>query len=246
MIEPESLPVFDHAQRLPPFGFQLPTRMSVLVYASGKLALVSPVPIDDEVARKLAVLGDVHYLIAPNLLHHAYLAAATTRYPMAKVLGPSALRKKRPDLTLHATLDAGLPAELTQVVEMVHIDGAPAVDEYVFFHSRTRTLVVTDLVFNLVRPRGWFTHLVLFLVGCHRRLGQSRTWRLFVRDRAAASVSFQRVLALPFDTLVMAHGEVVKLDARAKLARALAWLLPSGPTLDLAADHQDDSSALRN
>ena len=105
----DSLPVFDYAQVLP-LGLRFPARMTVLPLARGQLALVSPVPIDEASAAAIDALGQVEFLIAPNLLHHLYLGDAARRYPEARVLAPSALRKKRPELRIVQALDAGVPS----------------------------------------------------------------------------------------------------------------------------------------
>lgn len=233
------LPVFDYDQVLP-LGFRFPARMSVLPLEPGKLALVSPIPIDDAGAAAIAELGRVEFLIAPNLLHHLYLDAAVRRYPHARVLAPRRLQKKKPALRIDAAIDVGtpeptLPVELAAAVDVVPVGGVPGMDELVFFHRATRTLVVTDLVFHVTQPRGWLAHLTLFLSGCHRRLASSRALRLLVKDRAAARASVERILALPFETLVMAHGEVIEVDARARLERALAWLSPARRTFSVSA-----------
>lgn len=228
MTSASSTPLsFDFDQRLPGLGFQLPARMTVLPLASGRLAIVSAIPIDDAAANRIAALGEVGFLIAPNLLHHLYLQAAIERYPSARVLAPAGLRRKRPELRIDVELEDSLPAELTDSVEVVRVEGAPALDEFVFFQRASRTLVVTDLVFNVLRPRGLVAHLVLFLVGCHGRLAQSRLLRLLIKERAATSRSVQRILSLPFDTLIVAHGEIVREQARARLTAALRWLLPA-------------------
>ncbi|MET0286822.1 MAG: hypothetical protein ABW352_20235 [Polyangiales bacterium] len=215
---------FEHAQVLPPFAFQMPTRMSAIACEAG-VALISPVPIDDALAARLAALGEVRWLIAPNLLHSMYLEAAARRYPNARVLTPRKLTRVRSD----GALEDGLPRELP--LTMIPIAGAPKVDEFTFFEPATRTLVVTDLVFHMVRPRGWFANLAMHVVGCHGCLAMSRAWRMFARDRAQVSASLQRVLALPIETLVMAHGEVVHEGAHARLQHAARWLLPVRPSL---------------
>ena len=224
---------FDNAQRLPG-AFRLDTRMSAVLLAPGKLALISPIPIDDALAATLAKLGEVELLIAPNLLHHLYLADASKRYPRARVLGPPGLTAKRPDLTLHATLDQRLPDELSAAVDVVHIAGAPRADEFAFFHRASRTLIVTDLVFNVLRPRGLVANVVLFLEGVRGRLAPSPAWRFMVKDRARTRESVARLLELPFETLVMAHGEIVREDARARLAHALRWMLKAPKLLPAA------------
>lgn len=225
MARDVGLPTFDFAQRLPG-RFHFPARMSVLPLSGERLALVSPVPIDDALEAKLRALGEVSFLVAPNLLHHLYLARAAERFPAARVLAPERLRGKRPDLRIDGTLERDAPAALTESVDIIKFEGAPALDEFVFYHRERRTLVVTDLVFNITQPRGFMAHLVLSLGGCHGRLAQSRALRFMVRERTQASASTERILALGFETLVMAHGDIVRDDARARLAHALRWLLP--------------------
>jgi hypothetical protein len=227
MSASQSLPTFDFAQVLPPFGFRFPARMTALPLARGRLALVSPVPIDAALAARIGALGEVAYLIAPNLLHHMYLADAISRYPEARVLAPRALRTKRPDLRIDLALEDTLPEELTSAVSIQPIEGAPKLDEFVFFHRATRTLLVTDLVFNIEQPEGLFAHLVLRLVGAYKRLASSRALRVMVKERARCAESVRELLALPFETLVMAHGEIVREDARVRLAEALSWLSPT-------------------
>jgi hypothetical protein len=234
MTESSSLPYFDFAQVLPPFGLQLPARMSALPLGPGRVALVSPIPIDDATATKIAVLGEVAYLIAPNLLHHMYMADAQRRYPNARVLAPGALRAKRPDLRIDLALEEPLPEELTRAVDVRQVLGAPALDEFVFFHRATRTLLVTDLVFNIERPRGWFAHLLFFLAGTRKRFAASRAIRFMVKDRARCQTSLREILALPFETLIMAHGEIVRAEARARLAHAFAWLSPERSALPVS------------
>ena len=233
-MSPSRLPVFDYDQVLP-LGFQFPARMTLLPLEAGQVALVSPIPIDDTLARSIAELGEVAFLIAPNLLHHLYLDAAIQRYPQARVVAPSRLREKKPNLHIHAPLDFTLdpaslertiPPELAAAVDVVALQGTPAMDELVFFHRATRTLVVTDLVFHVTEPRGWMAHLTFFVVGCYRRLAASRVQRLVIKDRTAARASVDRILALPFERLVMAHGEGIEHDAHPRLEQAMAWLKP--------------------
>jgi hypothetical protein len=231
----ETIRLFEHAQVLPPFRFQFPARMTAVALDDGGVALISPVPMDDAIDAQLRELGEVRYLIAPNLLHSSYLAAAHTRYPSARVVAPRGLRAKKPELTIHCDLEDGLPEPLARALTMIKIEGAPVLDEFTFFHHASRTLVVTDLVFNIRAPQGWFANMVLWIVGCHGKLAMTRSWRMFSRDRAATWTSIERLFALPFDTLVMAHGDVVRDHARERLAEAARWLTPSRRALPRAA-----------
>ncbi len=201
-------------------GLSLPLRMTVLRSGDG-LALVSPIAIDDEVAAGLAELGEVHMLLAPNLMHHTHLAAAAERYPKARLLGPAGLVKKRPDLKFDGELET---SQLSEDIDAVLVAGAPKLSEVVFLHRSSRTLVVTDLVFNIAEASGmsWF-----FLAMVSRALGrveQSRLLRWLTKDRAAAGRSVETILALPFDCVVPAHGDVIRTDAQAQLRAGLWWM----------------------
>ena len=70
---------FDYAQVLPPFGFNFPARMTAVAFDDG-VALISPVPIDDAMAARIAAMGEVRFLVAPNLAHSMYTAAASARW----------------------------------------------------------------------------------------------------------------------------------------------------------------------
>jgi hypothetical protein len=106
----------------------------------------------------------------------------------------------------------------------LRIDGALKVDEFVFLDEGTRTLVVSDLVFNVTKPKGFVANVALFVVGCDGRLAQSRAWRFFVRHRGAAAASARARLAMYPESLIMAHGDVVDSGARERLEQALAWM----------------------
>ena len=50
----------------------------------------------------------------------------------------------------------------------------PKIQEWVFFHHVSQTLIVTDLVFNLRETRGWNTSICLTMFGTRGRFAQSR------------------------------------------------------------------------
>ena len=97
--------------------------------------------------------------------------------------------------------------------------------EHAFFHRRSRTLVVADLVF-IFRPRsaGWPRLFVRQVMRLSRLAGMSVFFRLTIRDRAAFARSLQRLLACDFDRVVVAHREPILTDARATLEQSFAAL----------------------
>ena len=204
-------------------GFHLPVRATVIRREGGALWLHSPIALDDATAAEIDAIGPVRDVVAPSLLHHLFARAALDRWPGARLHAPTSLGKKRPDLSIDVPLaEDSRWADIT----IVAIEGAPSFDEFVFVHRPSRTLILTDLVFNMHAPVGWMTPLVLRMVGAFRRLAQSRAWRLAVRDRAAFRASGERVMAHSIERLVPAHGDIVDgPETHDRLRAALHWML---------------------
>jgi hypothetical protein len=205
-----------------PLGLRLPLRMTVLRLPSGKLLLHNPVAIDDELAAALDRLGPVAELAAPNLYHHLFLGWAARRYPLAAVRGPKGLSPKKGNLSFASELGDEAPDAYEGAVETAQIHGAPKLNEIAFFHRPSRTLLVSDLVFNVRAPASWSTAAILTLMGTRGRLGQSHVWRFSVRDKKAAAAAVTRILAWDFSRVLMAHGEPLLENARSEMERVLA------------------------
>ena len=215
-----------HRQRLPG-GAVLQARMNVVRLGDGALLIHSPTPVDDALAAEIAALGPVGYLVAPNCFHHLHAAPFLTRFPGAKVYGAPGLAQKRPDLTLAGTLDEGAALPWAGVLDHIALPGAPKLNEVVFLHRASRSLLVSDLLFNVTAPDNWATALVLRLMGTYKRLGPSRLlrWRL-TRDRRALKAGVERMLAWDFVRVLPGHGDVFESpDARAQVRASLGWVL---------------------
>ncbi len=207
-------------------GFFLPVRSTIVRLPGGELVIHSPPPIDDALAAAITELGPVGHLVAPSLLHHLYVGPALERFPTARVHAPASLASKRPDLRIDAPLSERDPQWPTLIP--IAIAGAPTIDEFVFVHTPSCTLLVTDLVFNIHATQGLLTPLILRMVGAHNRLAQSRIWRVGTRDRPAARASVERIFSHDFTRVIPAHGDVLDgPDSAERLRAALAWMLTS-------------------
>ena len=197
-------------------GVILPIRMIVVRLPDASLALISPIPMDDAMATKVAALGPVRYLIGPNLLHHLSLGAAGARFPDATLHGAPGLAAKRSDLAFAGELT---DAPWGDALGPHLVAGAPRIGEVLLHHRPSGTLIATDLLFNIRTPANRRTAMVLAVAGTRGRLARSREWLFLVKDKAAFNASLDRILDLPFDRVVMAHGETVESGGRAELAR---------------------------
>lgn len=205
-------------------GFVLPIRSTILVQGSGEVTIVSPIRFDEATSAAIDALGPVTRIIAPNKFHHLFLGKAAKRWPAARVYAAPGLGEKRKDLHIDEVLSGG-EGSLGPDLSWLEMAGAPALREIAVVHQPSRTLILTDLVFNIVSPRGFMTGLVLRIMGTFGRLAQSRLVRASIRDKAKAAASARRMLELDFDRLVVAHGDVIESGAKEKLSPVLAPMM---------------------
>lgn len=216
----DDLWIVDHPHRMPG-GLDLPTRMTVVRLPDGTLWLHSPVPVDDETARALEALGPVAHVVAPSLMHDLFTSSAMARWPQASLWTSPALPERHPEWSVTGTISEKAPDAWGGALQVHAIAGAPRVDEVVFHHAPSRTLIVTDLVFHLYDPPNLQSRLMRALIGAQDRFAVSRSWRwVFSKDRQATRRSLDPVLAWDFERVVMCHGRVLEAGGREALRQA--------------------------
>lgn len=205
-------------------GFPISTRMTVVRLPGQRLLVHSPIPLTDGLRRQLDALGSVAFVVAPNKMHHLFLAPFAAAFPHATVYGPTGLRNKRPDLGVITELPAEDLPEWLPDLEHFAFGGIPAGSESLWFHRPSATLLVTDLLQWMHGDLAWQTKAYAAVTGVRHHLAVPRTVRALVRDRVAAARSAERVLRWPFARVVVAHNAIIDTDAHAQVARALAVL----------------------
>jgi hypothetical protein len=206
------------------FGAEIGTRMTVIRLADGELFVHSPVALGWQTKYEIDLLGTVKAVVAPNRFHHLYVKDFAEFFPNARFFAAPGLPIKRRDLTFHGTLtDSPDPLWAGQIDQVV-FRAAPLVNEVVFFHPSTRTLLLTDLVMNVQFTASRLTRLMLRLDGIYGRFGVGRLDKWVVRDRAAARRVIDRILEWDFDRIILAHGYVVNSDGKDMFRAAYTWL----------------------
>jgi hypothetical protein len=189
-------------------GLHLGTRMSVVRLANGELWVHSPLALTPELRDEVDSLGVVRHVVAPSLYHHLHAGAWAERYREAALWGPAALARKRKDLKLTSTLEEVASAAWSSELAPLHVDGC-MLDETVFVHRPTRTIVASDLTENFKTSTHWMTRMYLKASGLHGKIGWGRFMRFVYRNRAAARKSVNALLDMDFDRIVIAHGDVI-------------------------------------
>lgn len=203
-------------------GANIGVRTTVVRLSDGSLWVHAPGPEIAGAYKSLCALGTVRHLVAPNAFHHLYVPKAATLFPEATVWGPGALKKKQPGLSFQA-LGKELPEAWMDDFEVLHLAGLK-LQEYAFFHHASKTLIVTDLVFNLQNP-DFTTRLLTRLMGTHKGLACSRLIStLMLRDKKVLQKTLETIYSWDFERVLMAHGAVLDTDAKARLQKAMAWV----------------------
>jgi len=231
-VEPSAFPLLRELapdlwvaeQSLRFLGLDVGARMTIIRLPGGGLFLHSPIARSDELAREVERIGRPTFLVAPNRFHHLYVGDWQAAYPDARLFVAPGLETKRSDLRVDEVLDSEPPPDWSEVLGQVPVRGFPFANEVVFFHTPSRTLVASDLVFNVRERSPTLTRIAFRLLGAYGRPSSSFAERLLIRDRPAFRESLDRILSWPISRIVLAHGDVVEENGRQALAQAYSWL----------------------
>lgn len=207
-------------------GFDYSTRMAVLRMADGGLFIWSPTPFSPAMRYLLDTLGPVRHIVAPNSLHHLFLADWVTAYPDALLHGTVRLQRKRRDLQFDARLTDTPAPDWAEEVDQVLVGGNLLTSEAVFFHRPSATVLFTDLLQQLPSDwyKGWRAKVARLDLMVSPEPTVPRKFRAACINRRAARKAVTRILDWPVEKVLMAHGTPVESGARALLHRAFAWL----------------------
>ena len=207
-----------HTARAPQgfFGLELGARMTLLETDAG-LLVHSPIAIDP--AAVLPV-GTPRWVLAPNLFHHLYVGP----WLDADIEGWAApgIVKKRDDVTFHGTVESDIQP-FGDDIRVLPISCLPISNEVVVLHRPSRTLVVTDLVFNLSASAPWLTRLAMRALWAYPGCCTSLLERVAMK-RDAARRDLTEILSWDFDRVIMSHGEVIETGGKDAVAGAFGWL----------------------
>ncbi|MGR3363455.1 MAG: DUF4336 domain-containing protein [Maritimibacter harenae] len=213
------------------YGMPFSTRATLVRLADGSLWVHSPTRMTDELADRVAALGAPAHLVAPNWIHYAYIADWKARFPEARTWAAPNVARRAARHGLDLAFDHDLaqvppPAWAGQIDQMI-VRGSTVHREAVFFHRKSRTLVLTDLIENF-EPRKlprWFRWIPK-LVGVADPDGRMpRDMRATFRDRDALREDVGRMIAWAPERVILAHGRWYDRDGMAELRRAFRFVL---------------------
>ena len=205
------------------YGLVVNTRMTICRLSDGGLALIAPVRRCEDLAASIDALGPVQVIIAPNLMHHLYVGAWMDAYPDALSFGPPGLAAKRPDLTFTQDLGPAFDEACSTDLLRVPIAGMPKLEESLFLHRQSGTLMVTDFCFFMPEATG-LTGLLASLAGIKKKPRCELSFRVLIQDKTAFRASLEPLRTVEIRHLSMCHHRVLSVGASEALQQVLDQL----------------------
>ena len=133
---------------------------------------------------------------------------------LALLLTAGAVAAQAPVVVAPGSADRALPIEGT------------ILNETVFLHTPSGTLICSDLIENFKTSDHWLTRVYLKASGVYGKPGLSRALRIAFRDKRAARQSIDAILERPFEGICLAHGDPILRGGREALRESYRWLRP--------------------
>ncbi len=197
-------------------GMQIGTRMTVIELGDG-LFVHSPL---DAAPERVAHVGEPRWVLAPSLYHHLYAG----RWAAAglDLWGAPGLPKKREDLAFHGVIEGECSPFGSDLV-LLPLRCLPITNEVVVLHRPSRTLIVSDLVFNLPPSTPWGTRAMMRCLCGYPGFRATLLERVMMK-RPRGREELATIADWDFDRMIMAHGDIVERGGKDALVAAYRWL----------------------
>jgi Domain of unknown function (DUF4336) len=206
-----------------------PTRMTVLRLTDGSVWLHSPTKLTTSLTHTIAELGVVRFIVAPNTLHYAFVHEWKVAFPEATVYAvPGLAMRTKGKFPEHILLSETAPEVWSSVIRQVMVTSR-TFSEVCFFHTQTKTLILTDLIgnFEAERVRSSTVRFLLRRSKCVHPYGStSMDVRLgLLTRRRHVGAAAQQMIDWEPDRIILAHGRCYSSDAVNELKRSFRWAL---------------------
>ncbi len=200
-------------------GVDMKRNCTVIRLDAGELVIHSTAPFTPEDVAAITALGRPAWLVDAMLHHDTFAKEGRAAFPAAIYLAPPGF-EELVDFPVQPILPA--PPAWGAEFEALAIEGIPSLEEYVFFHRTSGTLITADLVFNFGYDEPAWSEFVLKLaVGSEHHPGMSRPFKGAIKDKAAFEASMAAMLAWDFERVIVGHGEPILSGGKEKVAAML-------------------------
>lgn len=199
-------------------GLNLGRRVTLLRIPGDRLVIHSTGPFSAEHLEAITKIGHPEFLLDATTMHDTFSREGRAAIPDAAYFVPEGFPEKAagPEARALSELDAITDGAF----QTQRLEGMRHLKEYACFHPASRTLIVCDLLFNLVASRGYTRWAMRYLLGVKEWPAVDRPVRWAVKDRDAFLGSIGRIMEWDFDRVIVAHGSVIEENGKQACADA--------------------------
>jgi hypothetical protein len=191
-------------------GVYLRSRMTIIRLADDKLWVHSASEPTPELCAELDRLGQVGWVVVPNKWHHIQASAMKVRYPNAQVIGPASAKLRNKSLALDVDINDERLSSLVPELSPVVLKGVPFLDETLFFHSKTNTLIGADLMMCGCSADHWTWRWVSRVFGQYQHYKAPPDVRWNTRKGPDVSQAIEDLAKLPLERILIAHSDPIE------------------------------------
>lgn len=205
-------------------GMDMGARMTIVRRGNGELFVYGPFAIMDEDEAAIRDKGEVRDIVAPNTAHFTEIGKFKKRFPDATLWALPELDKKLEDVA-HQNLEEA-PESWKEDFDSELFDGPRGFREWVFCHRASKSLVVTDIGFQLPSPTTTINKIASKMNDVGEHFGPSRFERTLMKlgDMEKEKGHIETILGWEFDRIIPGHGFVTDHDAKKQLHDAYLFL----------------------
>ena len=204
--------------KLPILGEYLGRNVTVVRLNSGELVIHSTGPFTREDVDAISALGTPAFLVEAITLHDTFSKEGHEAFAGVPFYAPPEFSETVGFPT--QSLDQP-PASWQGELDVLELAGKSKAPEYVFLHRSSRTLIVTDLAFNIEDDAPLGVRMLSYLqVGVQHSPGVPRPEKFMVDDKAAFKRSLDTMMGWNFDRVIVGHGEPIEAGGKQRLAQA--------------------------
>ena len=201
-------------------GLSIGTRMTIIRLANRELIVISPIQINETIVAQLEEIGTVRHIITPNLYHYFFAADFKIHYSNATFWAVPGLKAKKPDLPIDQVITSetspwdGIDYVFFDGFRTPSLRGFDLLNECIFFHKSSRTLILTDTAIHFDESFPVITQFAARVLGGYKTLRPSLLERIATTEKDKVRGAVEKVLCWDFERVIMAHGTIVERNGK--------------------------------
>ncbi|PSW20766.1 DUF4336 domain-containing protein [Photobacterium sanctipauli] len=200
-------------------GSKLGLRMTIIRLSDGSVWLHSPTALSDELKQQIDAIGPVKAIVAASDNHSKWLQEWCDAYPDADAYVSAGIPRKVP-LSNYHIIQQGMENPWQDDLIWATMPSVPFFNETVFFHEKSGSLIVTDMIQNHPENKatglaGFMNNYIFEPIGFKGKcVAPPLKMGFAIKNKPAFSTFIREIQSWDFSQIVVTHGAIIADDAQ--------------------------------